>query len=151
MPLSDSELSPDVFCTLILKTIKCNHCGNKERSKEKSFAHMLPIKHRSLKENLFELFQDSKWPISCKVCQSKDRTLIRRIKKLPDIMVLQFQKVSNGHGTDVQMNKVAIGATHDLDFTELMTENEQHSSNIYALNSFIEHHGSTLHFGHYTW
>ena len=157
-PVSRNSPIDDCFATKVRVRLTCDSCKY-TRTKDETYLHwsLEMSGDTSADECLRRFFASEKREVKCEKCFGESATQTSHITKLPKMLLLHFKrfvvKVSEDYSSisyEKNSSSVAfdpvISAHDDLqDYTAVSVPGSH-----YQLRSVVNHHGSSVNFGHYT-
>ena len=133
---------------------KCNRCGEESVQEESHFFYSVTLEKKV--ETIFDTDYDSSPEFRCQNCNTEvgnlegslvtGAKLISKISSISSYMIVQLGRIML-NGIDKNLQKITIPKTNNITVATDINSVDNITLN---LESWIEHHGSSIYSGHYT-
>ena len=144
----------DSIKTKVQDKRKCNRCGEEAVQEESHFFYNVTLEKKV--ETIFDADFDSSPEFKCQNCNTEVENLegslitgaklISKISSISTYMIVQLGRIMLNR-IDKNLQKITIPKTNNITVTTDINSVENITLN---LESWIEHHGSSIYSGHYT-
>ena len=144
----------DSIKTKVQHIRKCNRCGEESVQEESHFFYNVTLEKKV--ETIFDADFDSSPEFKCQNCNTEVENiegslitgakLISKISSISTYMIVQLGRIMLNR-IDKNLQKITIPKTNNITVTTDINSVDNITLN---LESWIEHHGSSIYSGHYT-